>query len=445
MIRKIGIRREDKNPWEMRVPLVPADVKTLIQENRLEVVVQPSENHRTFNDDEYREAGAEISEDLSDCDIIFGVKEIPKEKFVPRKLHIFFSHVIKGQSYNMPMLQSLMNRKCSLIDYEKIEDEADRRLIFFGRYAGLSGMVETLYALGRRLRAEGIESPLSKIKQPHEYSSLSEIQQAVSEVGECIQRDGLPPNLRPFVCGFTGYGNVSKGAQEIYDLLPVKELSPSEILNGTDHLAQDEHHLYKVVFYEKDMFTPNDPNQSFQLAHYFNHPDKYRSQFEKYIPHLHLLVNCIYWTENCPRLVTKNYVRQIFSDSSSPNLRVIGDISCDIEGSIEMTLEATDVDNPFYVYDSVNDKAVSDIRANGPVIMAIENLPCEIPREASEDFSKVLKGFVPELVAADFTKPISALSIPNELRKALIVYNGQLTADYLYIHDFLSTKPNKEQ
>ncbi|MCD4655255.1 hypothetical protein K8T06_15140, partial [bacterium] len=216
----IGIRREDKNIWEKRVPIVPSDAGKLINDFGLRVIVQPSNDHRAFTDDNYLNVGAIIREDLSECDIILGVKEIPADRILENKCYVYFSHVVKGQPYNMSMLQTMLDRKCVLVDYEKIEDDKGFRLIFFGRYAGLAGMVESLHSLGQRLDHENISNPFSKIKQPRDYSSLSEIKKAVTDVGVDIRRNGLPKLLTPFVCGFTGYGNVSKGAQEIYDLLP---------------------------------------------------------------------------------------------------------------------------------------------------------------------------------------------------------------------------------
>ena len=147
MNTRIGIRREDKNKWEKRVPLTPEDVQLLIADHDLKIVVQPSQDHRIFPDSEYAKAGAIIDEDLSSCSTIIGVKEIPDQLFQPDTTYIFFSHVIKGQPYNMPMLQTLMEKNCTLLDYEKFEDNQNRRLIFFGRHAGLAGMVETLWAV----------------------------------------------------------------------------------------------------------------------------------------------------------------------------------------------------------------------------------------------------------------------------------------------------------
>lgn len=432
----LGIRREDKNIWEKRVPIVPSDAGKLIHDFGLTVIVQPSSGHRAFEDELYRKQGAIIQEDLSPCDIILGVKEIPPEAFQNDTAYVFFSHVIKGQHYNMPMLRRLMDHNGTLIDYEKIEDPSGRRLIFFGRYAGLAGMVETLHALGRRLDAEGTPNPFSAIQQPRDYPSLNAIKTAVRNVGEEIRRNGLPPGIQPLVCGFTGYGNVSRGAQEIYDLLPVHEVAPSVLENGLSPDLVPDNSLVKVVFYEKDMFERSDSQIPFDLQHYFKNPGMYQSRFDQYLDTLTVLVNCIFWTEECPRLVTKEAVHRMYSRDQNPRLKVIGDISCDIEGSIEVTVKSTDIDTPVYVFDAETAHPVSGVTGNGPVVMAIENLPCEIPVEASEDFSSVLVNFLPALANCDMSVPWDSLDLMYELKHAIIAYHGRLTPDYAYIAEF---------
>ena len=186
----IGIRREDKSEWEGRVPLVPDHLKRLIDEEGLNFCVQTSPI-RAFSDEQYRAAGATLATDLRDCPIILGIKEIPVDRFEPRKTYVFFSHTIKGQSHNMPMLRRLLDLGNQLIDYEKIVD-GGKRVVFFGRYAGLAGMIDSLWALGRRLEWEGIPNPFRSIDQAHRYESLNEAMEAVRKAGEAITA-GRPP------------------------------------------------------------------------------------------------------------------------------------------------------------------------------------------------------------------------------------------------------------
>mgnify|MGYP000986554059 FL=1 len=435
---QIGVRREDKNKWEKRVPIVPDDVRTLVRDHHLDVVIQPALDHRIFPDDAYRSAGARISESLDGCNAVFGVKEIPLDLFAPGVAYIFFSHVIKGQSYNMPMLRKMMQSGCSLIDYEKIEDDHHRRLIFFGRHAGLSGMVETLHSLGQRLLIEGVPNPFSGIRQPYLYQSLDEIKAVIREVGDRIRTDGLPPQLTPFICGFTGYGNVSRGAQEIFDLLGGRELDPADVRGGLPKLDEARHVCHKVVFHERHLVEPVSQQTVFELKDYYEHPEKYRSVFMEYVPNLNVLVNCIYWTTRYPRLITLDDFRGLFSGPKHPTLRVIGDISCDIDGSIEATVKATSVDSPMFVYDPVSGRTTDGFEGPGIVIMSIENLPCEIAREASIDFSRVLTPFVPGISRADFDLPGEQMGLGREIRDAVILKKGALTPPYQYINQFLN-------
>ncbi|MBN1550732.1 hypothetical protein JW979_04665 [bacterium] len=437
-MNQIGIRREDKNKWEKRVPLIPQDIKKLSETHQIHFVIQPSLDHRIYPDELYEAAGATISEDLSDCSVILGVKEIPEYLFQRNTAYVFFAHVIKGQSYNMPMLRSLMHNHCSLLDYEKIEDNNGRRLIFFGRHAGLAGMCETLFALSKHIELKALPNPFESLKQPFQYDSLASIKSAIQEIGNRITQYGLPDHLNPLICGFTGYGNVSKGAQEIYDLLPVTELDPWELVEGLGKTHWNKHKVYKVVFHEKHMFQPNNPQQVFDLQDYFTHPDLYHSVFSGFLPHLTLLVNCIYWTDKCPRLLTKDDAKNMYSSVEKPRLRVIGDISCDIDGSIEVTVKPTSPDNPFYVYNIETGTPTSDLKSTGPVVMAIDNLPCEIPREASTDFSNVFARFIPEIAKTDFDSKNVERALSPELGRALIVLNGELTESYKYIKTFLA-------
>ena len=190
MLAPIGIRREDKNPWERRVPLVPSQVARLIGEHELTIHVQPSDQ-RIFPDEEYRKAGAKVQEDLSSCQAILGVKEMPLAFFERGKTYLFFSHTIKGQPYNMPMLQRMMALQCQLIDYERIIDEKNRRLVLFGRHAGLAGMIETLRALGERLSLEGVpgsQNPFSEIKPAYRYENLTEAKTHLSHLLDAVRR-----------------------------------------------------------------------------------------------------------------------------------------------------------------------------------------------------------------------------------------------------------------
>ena len=258
----IGIRREDKNKWERRVSITPDHVKEIKEKHDINTIVQPSEI-RIFKEEEYKKNGATIAEDLKDANVIFAVKEIPSSFFQKNKTYVFFSHTIKGQDYNMPMLKKMMELGCNLIDYEKIADEKGRRLVFFGRYAGIAGMIDTLWAFGKRLEWKGIKTPFSEIKKTIEYNSLEDAKNHIRYIGQQIKEEGIPEQLAPIVIGFAGYGHVSSGAQEILDVLPVEEIGPGQLEAIHDHHAEGV--VYKVVFKEEDMVEPVSSESKFNL------------------------------------------------------------------------------------------------------------------------------------------------------------------------------------
>jgi len=436
MSRCIGVRREDENLLEHRVALTPEQVQVLVQEHGIPVRIQPSEQ-RAIPEQRYAQAGASIEEDLSPCPVVFGLKEIPTEDLAPDKVYIFFSHTIKGQSYNMGMLRRILDLNCTLIDYETITDEDGRRLIFFGRHAGLAGMIDALWALGGRLRWEGVPNPFETIQRALKYPDLPAAKAHIAEAGKIIAGGGLPRVLTPLIFGFAGYGHVSRGAQEILELLPFQEIDPSEI---PDIAAGQEHFtdiIYKTVFKEEHLVEPVDAGNDFELQDYYQHPEKYRSVFSHYLPHLTVLMNCIYWDRRYPRLVTTEDVHRLFAGSSQPRLRVIGDISCDVEGAIQCTVRATHSNKPIYVYEPATGETPDGWEGRGPVILAVSNLPTELPRDASRDFGRILLPYVPKIVSADYSVDFEDCRLPAEIKRAVIVYRGRLTPKYEYLGEYL--------
>jgi alpha-aminoadipic semialdehyde synthase len=427
----IGIRREDKNKWERRAPLIPTDAFELQSKLGVQVIAQPS-SVRVCTDDEYRSAGIEIREDLAPASLIFAIKEIPPQLLLPKKTYVFFAHVVKGQPHNMPMLQRLMELGCSLVDYEKITDDQKRRLIFFGRHAGYAGMIETLRCLGQRLAVSGVSTPLSQVRPAFEYRDLCEAKAHLTALGDDITQQA---GARPFVFGFSGYGNVSTGAQEVFDCLKPVEVSASDLAAVAFAGAR----FVKVVFREEHMVERKDSSTQFNLHEYYDHPERYQGCFEKYLPYLDVLVNCIYWDARYPRLVAREWAARNYRPGCTARLKVIGDISCDIEGSVEFTVKATEPDCPCYVYLPEQESVRDGVEGNGPVIMAIDNLPCEIPRESSQYFSSVLRHMVAPLTKADWQTPFEKLDLPPYLKRAVIVHQGRLTPDYQYIQKHLES------
>ncbi|MGB7294949.1 MAG: bifunctional lysine ketoglutarate reductase /saccharopine dehydrogenase family protein [Candidatus Aminicenantales bacterium] len=433
----LGIRREDKNPWERRVPLIPVHARELMRELPLEIRIQPSPI-RVFADEDYRREGVTIFEDLSSCSIVLAVKEIPPDFFRNETVYLFFSHTIKGQPHNMPMLKRMMESRATLIDYERIVDEKGFRLVFFGRQAGQAGMIDTLWALGQRLRQEGIKNPFVDIRQTIDYISLVEAKEAIQKTGWAIHNQGLDSSLVPLVFGFAGYGHVSQGAQEIFDLLPFETLAPGEVEALFKNKDYSGKRVYKTVFKEEDMVVPKHGRPGFDLQDYYRNPRDYRPVLDRYLPYLTVLINAIYWAPQYPRFVTKDRLKMMWREAGRPRLRIIGDISCDVDGSVECTVRCTDPAHPVFTYDLDKDEAITGFAGRGPTVMAVDNLPAEIALESSVFFSQTLMPFIPGLVAADFRADFAHCRLPDPLKKAVILFRGEFTPEYTYMRQFIS-------
>lgn len=430
----IGVRREDKSRWERRVPITPAAVRTLADQG-IQVYVQPSPI-RAYTEAEFTAAGAIVQEDINACPVVFAVKEIPPAFFRPGGAYVFFAHVIKGQPYNMPMLRRMLESGCTLIDYEKIADEHGRRLIFFGRHAGLAGAIETLWALGQRLAWRGIETPFSQVRHAWEYHDLAEAKAAIAQVGEDIRTAGLPAAVAPLTVGVTGYGNVARGAWEILHLLPVEVVEPGQLADIVGGASASPYVVYSATFREEHMVTPKDDPGPFDCQRYYDCPDSFRPIFAQYLPYLSVMINGIYWDARYPRLVTRDALRRL-TEAGALRLQVIGDVSCDIEGSVEITVKTTDPGQPVFVYDPLTGAVRDGVEGDGVAVVAVDILPSELPRDASESFSAVLMQYVPAIAAADFSAPFEELALPPEIKRAVIVHRGALTPAYQYLQQYL--------
>ena len=430
MIKRIGIRREDKNQWERRVALVPEQLQSLIAAGTA-VKAQPAPN-RCYSDEEMAAAGVVIAEDLSDCELLIGVKEMPVNFIQPGKPHLFFSHTIKGQDYNMAMLQDIIAKKAILLDYERIVDADNRRLIAFGRFAGLAGIIDTLALLGQRWQAQGIANPFATMRLSYQYPYLEQAKAEVRQVGEHLRQHGLPSGVDSLRIGIPGYGNVSEGIQEIIRLLDIPLILPQQLIN-----APDQYKIGYIVFKEEDLVRPRQDNVTFELQHYYDHPQEYHSCFDIYLPWLTVIANAIYWEKRYPRLVTIAALKRLFSQTMSPSLQIIGDISCDIDGSIECTRKITDPGNPAFVFDPLRETISDGCIGTGVAVMAIDMLPAEFAVDASNFFSTRLAALLPDFLNADYEQPLEKSGLPTNLQHAAIVWQGELTPEYRYLESFL--------
>ena len=426
----IGIVREWKTDSERRVPLTPTDVAALIKEG-LAFLVEPSAV-RIFPDHEWVAAGASLSEDLRSCDVLIGIKEMDKERLLPGKPHLFFSHTHKGQAANMGLLARFLEIEATLLDYELVVDERGKRTIFFGFQAGQAGMINTLWSCGQRLRALGEETPLAQLRQARHYPDLKAAKAQLDELAEELRRHPLPPPFGPLICGVTGRGNVAKGALDVLNHLRPEFLSGEELRGGVSPKAP----VACVHFEERDLFERRDAPGSFDKAEFRGSPDLYRSRFSESLGRLACLVTGHYWESRFPRLVTKADVARLLGEEDCP-LLVIGDVSCDVGGSIECTLRSTMPENPVYVYDPRSEGTRDGFEGPGLVIMAVDILPTEIPKDSSSAFGAALRPHLAQVARCDFSKALPDLDLPECFRRAVIAHQGQLCGDHRWLKEHL--------
>jgi|CXWL01.1.fsa_nt_gi alpha-aminoadipic semialdehyde synthase len=435
LLNRIGIRTEDKNRWERRAPLVPDHVRELVGAQGLDVAIQPSPR-RAFSDQDYVDAGAATAPNLEGCRVILGVKEIPPEKLESGRVYVIFPHVLKGQALTRPMLTRMADLGCTLIDYERIVDRKGRRLTFFGRHAGYAGMLDSLWALGQRLAAEGFFTPIEHVRLAHQYASLEEALHHLTRVGEHIRHVGLPVGLRPIVTAFTGSGNVARGAQEVYDRLPALDIDPHDLPRLTEDRDQPRNAVFRTVLRRADRYRRCDGGD-FDDAEFLAHPERYESALDVLLPHITLLVNGAYWRPGQPELVSRQLLGQLLAAEAQPKLRVIGDITCDVGGGIAATVRPTDPGDPVYLYHPETG-ARPGVTGPGFVVMAVDNLPCELPVDASQHFGDSLVRFVGALARCDWDVPWERLGLPRELRDAVLLHQGEPTPPYAILHRYLT-------
>eukprot|EP00013_Stygamoeba_regulata_P013978 CAMPEP_0177670150 /NCGR_PEP_ID=MMETSP0447-20121125/23907_1 /TAXON_ID=0 /ORGANISM="Stygamoeba regulata, Strain BSH-02190019" /LENGTH=930 /DNA_ID=CAMNT_0019177237 /DNA_START=53 /DNA_END=2845 /DNA_ORIENTATION=- len=428
----IALRREDKNRWERRVPLAPNHVATLVSRG-VQVIVQPS-TLRVYRDEEYAQAGAVLQEDVSPASVILGVKEVPKDLLIPDRTYCFFSHTIKAQPYNMGLLDEILRKNIRLIDYERVVDGNGQRLIRFGKFAGYAGMIDFFHAFGNRLLALGYSTPFLHIGYSHMYPGLENAMASVFAMGREIATQGLPKALQPILFVFSGTGACTSGALEIFRLLPHKFVTVDELPDlMTRH--ESEHCVYGLIASSDTYIQPKDGG-SFKRKEFYANPENFTSVFaEKIAPYMTCLVNCTYWDFRYPRILPIEDTERLKKNN---NLRLIGvaDISCDIQGGVEMMKRVTTIDHPLFMYDIDKRTVHENIEGDGVMFLAVDNLPTELPREASKYFGDHLAPFVHELAYSDGTRPFAEQDdLPVELHRATITNAGVLTPDYQYISE----------
>lgn len=435
IMNSILIRSEDKNIWERRAPIIPDHLKEVLSDLPFQAFIQPS-SKRAFKDAEYIEAGAKQTDDMLAGDIILGVKEIPLRKLLDNKVYLFFSHTVKGQAANMPILKKIIAGGSTLIDYEKIVNEKNQRLIYFGYFAGDVGAIDILWLMGEYWRHKQIETPFSRVKQASRYKNLADARHHLQNIGFEIKRNGLPEALSPLIIGILGYGNVSKGAQSIFDCLPTSRIEPENLQTFIDRKAGNPNTVYISIFKEEHLVQPGN-GHAFDLQEYYQHPEKYKSRFAQYLPFMNVLINATFWDKQYPRFVTWDGLKSLFQSQNSPNLQGIADITCDVNGSVECNVKITDSGAPAYLCHPATKTTSDGHLGDGIVLLAVDNLPAELPVDSSTFFSNQLKIFIPNLVQADFSKTLEESGLRPELQRAVVVYQGKLTEPYKYLNQYL--------
>lgn len=429
----VGILKETKG-WEHRAPLVPSDVEWL-NDRGVKVEVERSAR-RVFNDREYKKNGAVIVDRVKSASLLVGIKEPRVHDLHAGKVYMVFSHTAKGQAHNMPLLKTCLKKKITLIDYEKIVDLYGARLVYFGRFAGVCGMVDSLHYLGKKLEWKNIDNPFSLIRPAYKYDSLQEIKKVLSKIGQLIHRKGLDTELSPFIIGITGHGNVSRGVQELLESLKPVEIHPTNMLAFVRHQKKQGRRLYKIVFLREEKFRSKD-GRGFYFEDYLRHPKKFESNMDVYLPYLNILVHTAYWDNRYPRLVTEKMINTL-SKKKPFRLEFIGDLSCDVKGSIEITHKTTTRERPVYTYDPRAKKFVEGYKSEGVTVLAVDNLPAELPKDASDHFSGLIRDYVYQIAvhgAKDITRH---MAIPAEIRDAVITQGGRLTKNSSYLGKYIS-------
>uniref|UniRef100_A0A674A490 Aminoadipate-semialdehyde synthase n=1 Tax=Salmo trutta TaxID=8032 RepID=A0A674A490_SALTR len=429
----MAIRREDINVWERRAPLAPRHVKEIVHAGH-KVLVQPS-NRRAIHENYYEKAGAIISEDISEASLIIGVKRPPEEKLYPRKTYAFFSHTIKAQEANMGLLDDLVKKEVRLIDYEKMVDANGFRIVAFGQWAGVAGMINILHGLGLRFLALGHHTPFMHIGMAHNYRNVSQAIQAVRDCGYEISMGLMPKSIGPVTFVFTGTGNVSKGAQDIINELPVEYVEPHELKDVSQ--TGDMSRVYATVL-SRHHHLMRKSDGVYDPLEYEYHPELYTSHFRTSVaPYTTCLINGIYWDPQTPRLLRRldaqRLLRHVKPSAAATEgwpelphkLLAICDISADMGGSIEFMTECTTIDKPFCMYDADQHIDHDSVEGTGILMCSIDNLPAQLPIEATEYFGDRLFPYIWEMV-----RPAAGVRCT-----AVITSEGKLTPKFEYIEE----------
>ncbi|QXP70909.1 alanine dehydrogenase [Polaribacter sp. R2A056_3_33] len=399
---KFGIIKERKNPPDRRVVFSPGKLQEFKKSYPEAVIKVESSDIRVFSNEAYKAAGLEVTENVSDCDVLFGVKEVPIEALISNKKYFFFSHTIKKQPYNRKLLLAILEKNIELYDHETIVGENGMRLIGFGRYAGIVGAYNGFRAIG--LTNETFNLPKAE--------TLDSQQELISE----LKKIKLP-NIKILL---TGNGKVAYGAKEMLDAMSIKEVSVDEYLNNS--FNEPVYCLADVLDYNK-----RKDGQVIDNFDFYDYPEKYESDFMRFAKVSDFFIAGHFYGNGAPYLFTREDAKvQDF------NIKFVADISCDVDGPVASTIKASTIADPIYGYNPQTASEVNFKDKNAIVVMAVDNLPCELPKDASEGFGEM---FLENVIPAFFNNDKDGV-----LERAKMTENGKLTPRFSYLQDYIDGK-----
>ena len=399
-MKTIGLIREGKKPFDKRVALTPIQcIEVMERFSDVRVIVQPSA-HRCIPDSEYIAAGIELSEDLSSCDVLLGIKEVPIEELIAGKTYLFFSHTIKKQPHNRKLLRHILENNIRLVDYETLVWENGSRVLGFGRYAGIVGTHEGFLTWGKKMK----QFDLKPAWQCRDYSEMIGQYQHI--------------NMPPVRIALTGDGRVAHGCLEVLKALNIREVTPEEFLHDSFDVPTYVHLMTEDFYAQKD-------GHIWDKADFYQNPENYVSTFGPYTKSCDIMLNAIFWNERIPRFFTKEDMK-----SRDFRIKVIADISCDVNGSIPATVKDTTIEDPTFGFHPLSETIEAPYLSNTIDVMAVSNLPCELPLDASQGFGEhLIKHVIGGLLQSEFSAMI---------KRSTIAEDGHLTERFAYLADYVA-------
>lgn len=394
---QIGLIQERKQPSDFRVPLTPAQCAKVMHDFPNVKIFVESSPHRCFSDEQYANQGIPVVSDVSQCDVLMGVKEVPVDALIPNKKYFFFSHTLKKQPYNAKLLRAILDKQITLVDYEALKDKSGKRVIGFGRYAGIVGVYEGIRAFGMKHQCFNLPSAITL----HDRKELDSLMKALDV-----------SNYRAVV---TGWGRVGHGAEEVMVDLNLERISPDEFLANPDRKGVYTHidtpEMYKRI-----------DGAAFDKSDFYANPQLYTSNLEAYVKHADIYFACHLWNAKNPVLLDADFFKE------HTRCKVVADISCDLNGPIACTIRASKVSDSVFGYQPNTELECDFLLPDAVAVMSIDNLPCELPKDASEDFgNEIMKSIIPALLNND---------ADGMLYRGTESEGGNLTPQFAYLEEY---------